>query len=185
MSKTATRGGTDTAPVTRPEAPTERAARERSQRLQYLGKRQGIAELHEALIDIHSVTRETRINGAKKLAELKSAQAFSPLLDVLQKEKDPELRILLLKAMKETVSEPPFNPLFRNAIEPLKKIILSGGDIREYSEAMLTITNCIADHRQDVAEFLSALVGEVSSRYGESDRRFMLASITYSSIERD
>jgi hypothetical protein len=168
----------------RPESPTERAAREKIQRQKYLNTTIGKAELYEAFMDIHAEAREKRVAGAKKLAELKSGKAFSPLLKVLQKEQDQEVRILLLQAIKETVSALPFDPLFGNAIEPLRKIIFSG-ICREAMEALLAISYCIADYRPDITEYMFSLCGELESKFGKDDKRCIAASLIASSIEED
>jgi|GEM_PF-5596018 len=187
MSKIVTRGrdASAPAPAVRQETLTERAARVKRERQAYLISAPGIADLHEALIDIHSVSKETRVNGAKKLAELKSAEAFSPLLEVLQKEKDPEARILLLKAIEATAAEPPFNPLFKTAKEPLRKIIFSGGDVKEAVQAIYAIQHCISDYRPDISEYMFSLSGELESKFTRNDSRPAIASRVASSIEED
>lgn len=185
MPKTAVSGKDEIATAARLASPAQTAAKNRLQLRQYLNTSQGKAELHEALIDIHAAQRETRISGAKKLAELKPAEAFSPLLDVLQKEKDPEIRIMLLKAIRGIAAEPPFSPLFRTAIEPLKSIILNGGDVKEAVQAIYAIQHCIADYRPDISEFMYNLSNELESRFSRDDARSAIASRVASSIEED
>jgi HPt (histidine-containing phosphotransfer) domain-containing protein len=161
--------------------------KQKERRLATLTSSKGKEEVQDALIDIHSAAKGTRISGAKKLAELKpdAKEAFVPMLDALKKEDEPEARLWLLKALKNSLAESEFDPSFKAAAEPLDKIIFGKGDEREKIEAIISSQFCIADNREDISRALLELSGRISSFYGDNSALSTIASALASSIERD
>ncbi len=141
-------------------------ARERRERALYLATHAGGAELHEAVSRITQDDRNERLAGALKLKELKSGESFAPLLDAAEKEKDPEVKLQLLKALCATVkarefAKPP------DLVERLEKLILAETDELIARQAAIALYLHGPHDRSDGFEYMRGLRDQAEETHGK------------------
>ena len=170
-------------PATRPDTTHQRLERERSERQAYLQSAKGMGELHEALLQITDASAQTRMTGAKTLADpgcgnAEAKRAFSAILDAAEKEDCAPVMLAFAEAICDIAGQNMLgddrewqakNP---DVVRRISELALDSKDADVAKKLAYALYHCIPGQKKEIYDGLVALMTKAKEKGGEGSPAF-------------